>query len=973
MNQTNPMTERYERYVKPQMAKVLRAIGLDIHYQRAVGNHLYYRDEQGQEREVLDFLGGYGAVLLGHNPPQILDAARAMLDAQVPVHAQFSLRGRSGELAEALNRIVVRDSGSDVDFVTTFANTGAEAIEAAIKHAELERVVKLERLLDAITLNIERVREAIRRGEVEIPHDLYEATDMREWVFDVRSFDDLIVALINHNSRELARRPIFVALEKSFHGKLASSVQLTWNKNFRRAFQFLGLKTRFVAMNDADALDRITSEEESELFDLDIVDGQVTLVRRTLPQYAAFLIEPIQGEGGIHEVSPEFARAVRRFCNLHDCPLVIDEIQSGMGRSGRFLASAQVGLRGDYYTLSKALGGGIAKLSALLVRSDRYQNDFGLIHSSTFAEDDFSAGVALAVLEALEANDGALYRQAEARGDALRQALEVLRARFPDVIREVRGRGLFLGVEFHPRDNASSQILRTTAYAESLGYFLSGYLLRSEGIRVAPTGSAPNVLRLEPSLHIDDADIARLIAALERICRILQAEDTLHLVFPLSSPQRETPRRDIQAFGGEPVAAPGEDAAGQHRHADPIRPARKVAFVNHLISPDWLRQVEPALAGMADDELRRFVLNMAAVKKSAPYAPVRIRSPLGPAVDFMLYPLCVASEQMGGWLSRGELDEIRDDVDERIRAAQEDGCEIAGLGMYTSIVTNNCTALSVPEMGLTSGNALTVAMSLEALEHALAEQGRSWNEIDLAIVGAAGNIASTYAAMLAERVGRLTLVGSGRDGSRQRVLRTVYAVYESAWQSLLSGTSQPQGIVARLLDEPLARQWLRDGAPPRDRGRLLHESLVARHGHDPYVVVAPGPEVVRDAHAVLCAANAPEPFLEAEVFGRDAIVCDVAVPHNVRAASLATRPDVTYLQGGIVATPNGESLDPGARAFLGAGQIYACMAETAVLGLSGHRGHYSYGAITPQQVREIAALAKLHGFRLAEFKRGSSL
>jgi acetylornithine/succinyldiaminopimelate/putrescine aminotransferase/predicted amino acid dehydrogenase len=967
------MSSTYEQYVKPRLAKTLRAIGLDVHFERASGNYIYYRDEQGSEHEVLDFLGGYGATLLGHNPPEILDAAREMLDNEIAVHAQFSLRGRSGDLAAELNRIVRRESGSDCDFVTTFANTGAEAIEVGIKHAEMARVLRLEELLDEITVNIDRVREAIRRGEVEIPEKLYESTDMRDWVFDVRNFDELIVPLVNYNSKELAKRPIFVALEKSFHGKLGASVQLTYNKNFRRAFQFLGIKTRFVAMNDAAALDRITEEEESELFDIDIVEGKVVLVKRPLPLFSAFLLEPIQGEGGINCVDAEFGRAIRRFCNRHSCPLIIDEIQSGMGRSGRFLASAQIGLRGDYYAFSKALGGSLAKLSALMVRKDMYEKDFGLIHSSTFAEDDFSAGIALKTLEILERDDGALYRQIEARGKEIEEGLHSLCRKYPDILDGVLGRGLFVGLVFRELEESSSQIIRTNVYAETLGYFVSGYMLRAEGIRLAPTGSAPNVLRLEPSAHIESGEIQRLIGALDRLCAILRHGDTMHLVFPLTKPDREIPRSEVITFHHPEPANPRPLAAnGSHKNGI-TRPIRKVAFVNHLINPELLRKVEPSLADMSDAELRQFVLNSAALKKSAPLGPVRIRSRLGNAVDFWLYPLFVASEQMSGWLNSGDLEEIRDDIDERIRSAQEDGCELAGLGMYNSIVTNNCMSLAIPEMGLTSGNALTVAMSVEALDKAITERGMRYEDINLAIVGAAGNIASTYASILAERLSRITLIGSGRDGSRARLLKTVYGIYENAYDTLVNGIEPPAGLVARLLDEPLVQDWLRDGAPARDIGKLLHESLVERYGRDPYVVIATDTSAVADADAVLCAANAAEPFINAHEFRQGAIICDVAVPHNVNERSLDERPDLLYFQGGIVATPNGESLHPTVRAYLDAGQLYACMAETAILGLSEHRGHYSYGAITVQQVREIASLARLHGFGLAEFKRGDSL
>jgi len=960
------MSHPYSIHVKPRLGRVLAALGLDVSYERAEGNTLYWRDHAGNERAVLDFLGGYGALLFGHNHPALVGAAHELLAAKVPVHAQFSLRSRSGELAERLNAIASRETGGDLSFMTTFANSGAEAIEAAIKHAELERVMTLSRTLDEITCHIETVREAIRRGEAEVPADIYEFSELREQTFDVRGFDDLIVGLINHNSAQLAKRPVFLALEKSFHGKLAGSVQLTFNKLFRRPFQYLGLKTRFVPMNDAGVLERIAADERLELFDLGLEDGKVMIRRRELPIFAAFLIEPIQGEGGVNCIEPEFGRAIRRFCNLQGIPLIIDEIQSGMGRSGRFFAASQIGLKGDYYALSKSLGGGIAKISALLIRKERYRPEFGLLHTSTFAEDDFSAGIALKVLDLLEADGGAAYRRAEQLGETLRARLLELRRRYPGVIVDVRGRGLFLGIEFAPQDRAESQIIRGADHTDSLGYLICGYLLRVAGLRVAPTGSAPRVLRLEPSLLIGEAEIDRLLAALERVCELLEKQDALHLVFPLSDSARDWPRRDIRDFRGVCALIPSA--------VKPTRPVRKVAFVNHLIGPEWLRQVDPSLADLNADELRTFVLKMAAGKKSAPYPPLRIQSPLGSAVEFILYPLCAVSEQMGQWLAAGELDEIREDVEERIRTARDDGCEIAGLGMYTSIVTNNCTALAIPQIGLTSGNALTVAMSIEAIERAVSERQLQWPELTLAVVGAAGNIASTYAAMLAERAPQLLLIGSGRDGSAQRVRATMFSVYEECWQRLEAARGDVcDGIPGRLAQQPLIEQWLAGGAPSKDRGRLIHEALVARHGADPLIRIGQDPQEVRDAHVVLCAANAPQPFIDARDFRHGAVVCDVAVPHNVRDDGLASRPDLTYLQGGIVATPNGESLHPGARAFLGEGQMFACMAETAVLGLAGMSGHYSYGPISRQQVREIAGLAAAHGFRLADFKRGSSL
>jgi predicted amino acid dehydrogenase len=162
-------------------------------------------------------------------------------------------------------------------------------------------------------------------------------------------------------------------------------------------------------------------------------------------------------------------------------------------------------------------------------------------------------------------------------------------------------------------------------------------------------------------------------------------------------------------------------------------------------------------------------------------------------------------------------------------------------------------------------------------------------------------------------------------------------------------------------------------APEKSIGNIIFNALVERHGKDPFISVSTDLSLIAQGNVVLCSANSAEPFLSADSFGKNAVVCDIAVPNNVHANIVQLRPDIVYQQGGIVATPNGESLHPTARAFLGAGQLFACMAETVILGLAGINRHYSYGAISKQQVREILVLAQAHGFSLASYKKGNSL
>ena len=182
---------------------------------------------------------------------------------------------------------------------------------------------------------------------------------------------------------------------------------------------------------------------------------------------------------------------------LNDIPLILDEIQSGMGRAGSILYAHELGIKGDYL-LSKGLGGGLAKISALLIAQRRYKPEFSLLHTSTFAEDDYSSTVAGKTLDILESDDSALLTLCEEKGRHLIEGLRKIQDRYPEVIREVRGEGLMIGLEFqgpvpfleqHPPPT-QPPIRSRVLYRRS---FASG-----DRIGVAPTLSQSFTLRVEP-------------------------------------------------------------------------------------------------------------------------------------------------------------------------------------------------------------------------------------------------------------------------------------------------------------------------------------------------------------------------------------------------------------------------------------------------------------------------------------------
>lgn len=517
---------------EPHLRRLLATAGLDVEYVSAEGNTLHRRDGNGSLRPVLDFAGGYGSLILGHNHPEIVACARELLDTRSPVHAQFSSHPYANRLAAELNRIIHRELGVSEPYYATFANSGAEAVEAAVKHAELDRGARLSTVMSEIATSAERARVAVLAGEAVIPASVYKRLGVPRPAQDEDGVELLIAEADRRNTATAGRAPVLLALEGGFHGKLIGSVQLTHSEGYRAPFTALGVRTRFVPVDRPDTLKEILEHERGALCEIRHRAGRVELTERDHPAYCAFLLEPIQGEGGIRPLSRKFAEAIQEFGREADCPLVIDEVQSGMGRTGALLASAALGLRGDYYALAKALGGGIAKAAVMLVREARYRPEFELVHSSTFAKDSFSCFIALKVLELLETDDGLTYRRASERGDALAAMLERVRAAFPDVVKEVRGRGLMQGFEFYDQSDAQDPRFAESARSGLFGYVVAGHLLHAHDIRTFPTASAVHTLRFEPSVLLTDEEIERLERALTDVCLIVRDQASDRLAIP---------------------------------------------------------------------------------------------------------------------------------------------------------------------------------------------------------------------------------------------------------------------------------------------------------------------------------------------------------------------------------------------------------------------------------------------------------
>jgi predicted amino acid dehydrogenase len=308
--------------------------------------------------------------------------------------------------------------------------------------------------------------------------------------------------------------------------------------------------------------------------------------------------------------------------------------------------------------------------------------------------------------------------------------------------------------------------------------------------------------------------------------------------------------------------------------------------------------------------------------------------------------------------------QLQASVKAAVDLAADLGCSVVSLGGFTSIVTGNGLSVRTDRIAVTTGNALTVAMAIEAIDRTAALVGIALPSARAAVVGATGNIGSVCAQLVADRVPRLILVGRpGRSRELEAVASTIYvqAVRDlAARDGKASGEPSVQGVAAAIATTVAVRRAIEAG-PDAFGATALREAIALEMGDDAPLVLTSDVAMIRDATLVVGASNAAAPVIRAGMLGKGPVlVCDVAVPSDVDA-DVYGRPDMHIVKGGPVRLPRDPQLR--LRAFdLPAGHVFACCAEALVLGLSGKRQDYSVGSITKRQVLDIMTLARMHGF-----------
>jgi acetylornithine/N-succinyldiaminopimelate aminotransferase len=378
----------------------------DIAFARGEGPWLFA--ENGDR--YLDFAGGVAVLSLGHGHPHLVATLKSAADAPWHVSNLFRIPE-----AERLAQRLVDATFADLVF---FANSGAEAMECAIKTA--------------------------------------------------RKY---------HAHLGAPQRYRLITFEGAFHGRTLATIAAGGNAKYIEGFG-----------------PAVAGFDQVPFADLAAVEAAITA------ETAGVVLEPVQGEGGLRVFPHAFLRALRALCDARGLLLVFDEVQCGVGRTGKFLAGEHAGVSPDIAALAKGLGGGFP-IGACLATQNAARGMIAGTHGSTFGGNPLASAVGGAVLD-IVLSEGFLDRVAQL-GESLQRRLTALKQRYPSVIADVRGEGLMYGIKTHVPNGD----LALAAREQKLLTVLAG----------------DNVVRLLPPLIIDHTHIDAAATKLEAACARLAA------------------------------------------------------------------------------------------------------------------------------------------------------------------------------------------------------------------------------------------------------------------------------------------------------------------------------------------------------------------------------------------------------------------------------------------------------------------
>ncbi|HYL59721.1 MAG TPA: aminotransferase class III-fold pyridoxal phosphate-dependent enzyme [Candidatus Acidoferrales bacterium] len=523
-------------------------------------------------------------------------------------------------------------------------------------------------------------------------------------------------------------RPLILSATGSFHGKTLAALALTGQPHHGEGFGPLPRGFEHVEFGDADALEK--------------------RLRADAHKIAAFFLEPIQGERGVHLPPPGYLRRVRELCSRYGVALVLDEIQTGLGRTGKLFACEHDDVAPDVMVLGKGLGGGLFPLSACLASAEMWDEGFALRHSSTFANNNVACRVGLAVLEHLIS--GGVCADVARKGERLNARLAELAGRHPRTIDAVRGRGLMSAIEFRPLAERGA-LLSLLAHQGLYAYAVAGTIAELASVLVLPTLGETSVLRIAPALTIGDRELDAAIEGIESVIELLDRNPTQTIV------------RALGALDGSKVACAAV-ATKPHVITPRVRsdtPRPDFAFIVHYTSIEDVLATDPDLIGLSPHQLTRFCDFAYTAGPGVLMRTPAIRSATGATAHGLILALPLLPREMARQGRRRVSQQIAQLVDLGARL----GARVVGLGGYTTPYSRRGCEVVGRGPAITTGNPLTAGMACLATRRLLDREGRAIEDTRVAVIGAAGSVGGLCARLMAREHPRsLLLIGNPARG-----------------------------------------------------------------------------------------------------------------------------------------------------------------------------------------------------------------
>ena len=417
--------ELHEQHLNNQMVRVLRTIGYDKNYKKAIGQYLYDEDNN----EYLDLLSGFGVFAIGRNHPVLINALEETMRSELPNLVQMDVSLLSGLLAEKI--LATTPDNLNKMF---FSNSGTEAVEAAIKFA-----------------------------------------------------------------RYTTKRERIVHCEHSFHGLTLGALSLNGEEIFKEGFGPLLPNCNAIPFNDLDALEKTLSSKD----------------------VAAFIVEPIQGKG-VNLPSDNYLPEVERLCKKYGTLFVADEIQTGLGRTGKFWAIDHWNVNPDMILMAKALSGGFIPVGAVAMTQkimDTVFNrmDRAVVHGSTFSKNNMAMAAGLATLHVLE-NEKLIDNSAKI-GEDIINSINKYAGKY-EFLKQARGKGLMIAIEFHAPKSLSLKAAWAMLEKANKGLFcqmITIPLFKEHRILTQVAGHGMNVVKLLPPLNLTQKDRDWIITSFDQV------------------------------------------------------------------------------------------------------------------------------------------------------------------------------------------------------------------------------------------------------------------------------------------------------------------------------------------------------------------------------------------------------------------------------------------------------------------------